>query len=110
GGLVLTGATLPAAPPDVTNAARAATTTAATPAPKTAPRAVQRVLCLVCIPCPFRNRSRCLTRRRFSPGRNLQTALFETLTTASRPVNLRGMPSDLARRALELVNIPSPSR
>src|SRR5262245_56030807 len=79
GGLVLTGATLLAAPPAVANAARAATTTAATPAPKAAPRTTQRFFCLVCIPNPFRDRSRCLTRRRLPKRRAEKTVLSRRL-------------------------------
>src|SRR5262245_6558776 len=54
GGEVFTGLAVPAATLEPAQAASEATTTAATPAPKAAPMAVQRFLCVVCMSYPFR--------------------------------------------------------
>src|SRR5580765_6741416 len=53
GGVVFTGLAVAAATPEPANAESEATTIAATPAPKAAPTAAQRFLCVVCISYPF---------------------------------------------------------
>ena len=105
--LVFTGFAWLAAAPELANAASAETTTAATPAPKAAPMATQRFLCVVLISCvPFRL---CITLRYVPCRGNTRSSVFpRTLTKPVHTANLRAV--DLARRTLELIDIASPSR
>src|SRR5215467_10000607 len=90
GGDVFTGLSALAATPEPANAASEATTTAATPAPKAAPIAVQRFLCVVCMSYPFR--LLVLSIRRF-PRRAVPNGAFSKgLHLPRGGVNLRRCP------------------
>jgi hypothetical protein len=111
GGEVFSGFAVPAARLKPANAESEATTTAATPAPKAAPMAIQRFLCVVCISYPFRLLvvvcSWCPLRH--SPDDNGSKRRFPDAYTVPHGLTSQ-MPLNLAERTLELVNIPSPSR